>query len=625
MLRSLFAGVSGLRNQQTRMDVIGNNVANVNTVAFKAGRVTMKEGFAQLLQGASRPPGDQGGINPIQIGLGSQIGSIDQLYTQGNLETTGQATDLAIQGDSMFVVRKANQSFYTRSGNFQLDADGRLVSPTNGFVVQGQLFENGAPRDGIEDIRLPFGQKVSAHATTGVTLGGNVNAAAPEVPPGFSIFSQADRAAHTASWTETSITAFDSLGTQHDVKVQLWKTAANEWSYRLDPSSPTVALPVTVAQTPATPATSATSGTATPGSGTGAATYTAVANGTQNASANGTYTLRSSGGTLTLQRGGVTVGTPITQSTLAAGGTANFGNGITLTLGGSYDNTAAALDGLTFTVAGAAAAAPALPPGNGFSIPSVPAGALVTVAGATTASGLAIDAKYITDDGNGGYVIDPSINLAPGDTIDIKYSLLPAPPAGASATAPDTWGGVNGGKLTFDQQGNLDPTRSDLPVLAFSVPGAEDVRVKVDLGSGETGFTQYATSNSAVLRDQDGFTAGTLQNFSVDRGGLITGFFTNGTTTPLGRIVLADFNNPAGLLRSGDNMYQESANSGGPVMGFALEGSQSQITAGALEMSNVDLAQEFTNMIIAQRGFQANGKVITTSDEMLQELMQIKR
>src|SRR3954469_1096086 len=115
MPRALSSAVSGLRNQQTKMDVIGNNVSNVNTVAFKAGRVTFKEGFAQLLQGASRPPGDQGGINPIQIGLGMQIGSIDQIFNQGNLETTGLNTDVAIQGDAMFTVRKGNQSFYTRS------------------------------------------------------------------------------------------------------------------------------------------------------------------------------------------------------------------------------------------------------------------------------------------------------------------------------------------------------------------------------------------------------------------------------------------------------------------------------------------------------------------------------
>lgn len=100
MMRSLFSGVSGLRNHQFRMDVIGNNVANVNTVAFKSGRVAFKEGFAQLLQGATRPPGEQGGTNPIQIGLGSAIGSVDTLFAQGNLETTGLNTDVAIQGDA---------------------------------------------------------------------------------------------------------------------------------------------------------------------------------------------------------------------------------------------------------------------------------------------------------------------------------------------------------------------------------------------------------------------------------------------------------------------------------------------------------------------------------------------
>ena len=105
MMRSLYAGVSGLRNHQVRMDVIGNNIANVNTVAFKASRVTFKEAFAQLLQGASRPPGGLGGVNPIQIGSGMNIGSIDQLFTQGSLESTGQTTDLAIQGDAMFVVK----------------------------------------------------------------------------------------------------------------------------------------------------------------------------------------------------------------------------------------------------------------------------------------------------------------------------------------------------------------------------------------------------------------------------------------------------------------------------------------------------------------------------------------
>ena len=517
MLRSLFDGVSGLRNQQTRMDVIGNNIANVNTVAFKAGRVTFKEGFAQLLQGASRPPGDQGGTNPIQIGLGSQVGSIDQLYTQGNLETTGNATDLAIQGDSMFVVRKGAQSSYTRSGNFQVDSTGKLVSPTNGFVVQGEMYKNGIPEDGVQDITIPFGQKVAAKGTDAMTLGGNLNAAASKVPPGFNISSAADRAANPGSWTETSLTTYDSLGSQHDVKLQMWKKDANQWGWRLDPTSPTVSVPATI---------------------------------------------------------------------------------------GAGDASGA----------------------HHFAIPTPPSGSTVTIAGVTTASGLQIDPNAVHfDSTTGDYKIDSSVNLNGNELATVSYSILPTPPSTATATDASTWGGQNGGVLTFDQEGNLDPTNSDTPTLKFSVPGADDVSIKLNLGSGAGGLTQSATSSTAVLRDQDGYTAGTLQNYSIDRSGVINGSYSNGTTQPLGRIVLADFNNPSGLLKTGDNMFQESANSGGAVLGYALEGAQSQITAGALEMSNVDLAQEFTNMIIAQRAFQANGKVITTSDQMLQELMQVKQ
>jgi flagellar hook protein FlgE len=446
MMRSLFAGVSGLRNHQVRMDVIGNNVANVNTVAFKAGRVTFKEGFAQLLQGASRPPGDHGGINPIQVGLGMQIGSIDQMFTQGNIETTGVATDLAIQGDSFFVVAKGNQHFYTRSGNFQLDADGRLVSPTNGFVVQGKMAVNGILQDGITDIRLPFGQKTPARATTSVALAGNLDAAAPimmnrTVDPAVPVAATDDPLAdpdiladpeNKKSLVQTSITVYDSIGSKHELKIVMWKTGADEWSWKLDHSN-----------------------------------------------------------------------------------------------------------------------------------------------------------------------------------LDLEVE----PPA-----AP------NRGSFTFTSGGFIDTSPPfALPHIEFQPAGAELVSLTMDPGQGANGLSHFAASSTAVLRDQDGYTMGTLQNFSIDRTGTITGAFTNGINVTLGQIVLADFNNPGGLLRVGDNMYAVSGNSGGAVNGFALEGSQSFLTSGALEMSNVDLAQEFTNMIVSQRGFQANSRVITNSDEMLQEVVNLKR
>ena len=179
MMPSLFAGVSGLQNHQTEMDVIGNNIANVDTVAFKSSSVTFKEGFAQLLQGASRPPGNQGGINPIQVGLGMQIGSIDTNMTQGNLQSTGVNTDVAINGNSFFVARQGNQSFYSRSGNFQIDAQGNLVEPDNGFIVQGKMAVNGVFSDTVGDIQLPFGQKAAANPTTTMQLAGNLDGSQP--------------------------------------------------------------------------------------------------------------------------------------------------------------------------------------------------------------------------------------------------------------------------------------------------------------------------------------------------------------------------------------------------------------------------------------------------------------
>jgi flagellar hook protein FlgE len=506
MLRSLYAGVSGLRNNQVRMDVIGNNIANVNTVAFKAGRVTFKEGFAQLLQGASRPPGDQGGINPVQIGLGMQIGSIDQLFSQGNIETTGLNTDLAIQGDSFFVVRKGNQSFYTRSGNFQIDALGQMVSPTNGFVVQGQMYENGILQDGIQDIRLPFGQKVSAKPTTEAVLAGNLNASAPIFQGDF--LDPIDRAkpVNEKAWTESQITVFDSQGSKRDVKIQMWKTAPNTWDWRIDP--------------------------------------------------------------------------------IASALTENF----------QTDSAA---------------------PPSDITLPTPPAGYEILPANVRVMS--SSGTEYATP-GDWDFSAGPPPAVQFTGTMpsnsEIKISYFMSP------TAPNP--GINGGTFTFDQAGIMSTNIT--AGLDFAVPGANPVRINLALKGGINGLTQFAsTASTAVLRDQNGYTSGSLQNFSIDRFGLITGFFTNGTTSPLGRIVLGDFNNPAGLLRIGDNMYQESANSGGAVLGFALEGSQSQLTSGALEMSNVDLAQEFTNMIVAQRGFQANGKVVSTSDEMLQELMNVKR
>src|SRR5688572_25610193 len=122
MMRSLLSAVSGMRNHQVRMDVIGNNVANVNTTAYKAGRATFKESFSQLVQSASAPNGTLGGINAKQVGTGVELGSVDNVFTQGNFDATGVKTDMMVQGSAFFVVAQGTQQLYTRAGNFQLDA-----------------------------------------------------------------------------------------------------------------------------------------------------------------------------------------------------------------------------------------------------------------------------------------------------------------------------------------------------------------------------------------------------------------------------------------------------------------------------------------------------------------------
>ena len=132
MMRSLWAGVSGLENHQTRMDVLGNNIANVNTNGFKKGRVTFQDMLSQTLSGAAKPTDEVGGVNPQQVGLGMMVSTIDTIHTQGSLQSTGVMTDVALQGNGFFVLKDGNKQYYTRNGAFSLDQDGRLVNPANG-------------------------------------------------------------------------------------------------------------------------------------------------------------------------------------------------------------------------------------------------------------------------------------------------------------------------------------------------------------------------------------------------------------------------------------------------------------------------------------------------------------
>lgn len=473
MMRSMFAGVTGLRNHQVRMDVIANNIANVNTTAYKGSRANFKELFTQTIRGAAAPQGGRGGTNPMQVGLGVGLSSIDVLQTPGSLQPTGNNTDLAIQGEGFFVVSDGSQDFYTRDGAFSWDSGGYLVT-NSGMRVKGWMAAAGVlpnPRPAtLQDIQVLIGSSISPKATSQAVFRNNLDA----------------RSAVGASATRT-FTVYDSLGRPYTTSLTLTKTAANNWSWTADVLAPTP-----------------------------------------------------------------TVGT---------------GDGVQTAFDLAFDNV-------------------------------TPASLKVYVDGALQTSG-----------------VDYTLNAGPNP----DQIVFTAPPASGAVITAEYSTNAGSGTLTFNPDGTLNTGGTG--TIAFTPQGANPFSATLDF----TRLTQFADDSTVDILSQDGYAPGTLTTVSIDTSGIITGVYSNGLNQALAQVALANFDNPAGLVRTANNMYLESNNSGVHKYGEAGTGGRGTIAPGSLEMSNVDLSQEFTNMIITQRGFQANSRVITTSDEMLQELASLKR
>ena len=268
MMRSLFSGVSGLKNHQSRMDVIGNNISNVNTTGFKSSRVTFADTLNQTLTGAAAPNGTLGGTNPKQIGLGSAVSSIDLLFTDGSVQSTGKNTDLCLSGNGLFVVSNGSQTYYTRNGAFEFDADGNYTMPGSGLLVQGWTATDGVlnTSSAVGDIKVPAGKSMAAQATSTANYANNLNAAAPTIKTINGATPTAPVTATTADpvtivmtdgtkVTETSgtytvgyslpvtttLTIYDSLGNAHSVPIYFTKTdvdesgtTGNKWTVSLD-------------------------------------------------------------------------------------------------------------------------------------------------------------------------------------------------------------------------------------------------------------------------------------------------------------------------------------------------------------------------------------------------------
>jgi flagellar hook protein FlgE len=466
MMKSLYSGVSGLKNHQVRMDVVGNNIANVNTHGFKTERVTFQDMISQELAAASEPKENIGGVNPKQVGLGALIAAVDKIMTQGSFQTTGKNTDLAISGEGFFIVKDGDKEFYTRAGAFNVDKDGNLVNPANGLKVQGwnsRVDENGTKyinsSSTIENITLPLYSKEPAKATKEVVFKSNLNASATSVPEGVTpeelqkMISDPDpkkRRGHT-----TTIKIFDDQGMERELKLQFYKVRDNVWRASVDVTD---ASQVTV------------------------------------------------------------------------------------------DVDSSSVGGQNTEV-----------PGNTeFEIGFAPDGKIVNISDGT-------------DSQSAG-------NLS--------------------------------AKVSFRIPGN---------------PGVQTFELKMGEAGMVEGVTQFSADFTTKAVKQDGYPMGYMEAFSIDNSGTITGIYSNGVQQPLSRVAMAIFNNPAGLNKAGDTMFSYSLNSGEPNIGESGLAGRGKINAGLLEMSNVDLSDQFTDMIVTQRGFQANSKTITTSDQMIQEVLGLKR
>lgn len=706
MVRSLYCGISGLRNHQIAMDVTGANIANVNTVGFKAGRVTFEESMAQLIAGATRPAGNAGGTNPLQIGLGMSVGSTDIILTQGNLQTTGQITDLALEGNAYFVYSNGEGNFFSRNGALQFDALGRLVLPTNGFRLQGMM----AAPDGsypagthVGDIRIPFGEKSPARATTEVRYASNLDSDSE----GLGTITHSNRFLIQASQDSTLTALYDSNGNDLGIvagdNIIISIAGEEEGLFQVEEGM-TVAdlagmiqtylrertgdnfisvLPNGDGLTVDLTASSVTSvnGLQIRSSRAGSNSYVA------NALAFPPSILNSTPVSITGLRAPATADSLISELYDANGNSLGLEPGDIIRINGAVGGMNITPVNVTFEspdpldtssvstlqdLVTAIQAAFRFPQTDGtiYENPSVsvnpantdddriPDGAIVIRGQPERAFGItALSIQAVNNNNQAPAPTRFNANMgfteiqAARDTGMHSTSIVVYDESGDAHTMTTTFThtgipgewlwevsmeggeqilGGNRGRITFGQDGSPSSFTFDDQSTYFRfdpMNGSNVVQMRLNVGTPGSfqGITQFRSATTTAAREQDGYAMGKLQEIAIDETGEISGIYTNGISKSIARIFVAEFNNPAGLRKLGDSVYAVSNNSGDAVLLQPGVGSTTVIKPGALEMSNVELATEFTTMISTQRGFQANARVITTSDSMLQELVQLVR
>lgn len=552
MMRSMYSAVSGLKTHQTKMDVIGNNIANVNTVAFKSSSVVFQDVLYQMTSNASgaNAATGTGGVNAKQIGLGVTTGATNlSITTSGAAETTGRAFDIRLSDQSttnFFVVNNGSENLFTRAGSFYVDGAGNLCMTSTGYTVMGWQVDpttGNIKKDTVSALRVMQTSNLTSapEATTQANVSG--------------IIDKNDKDVLSDNGLVKTLTFFDNLGYSYTARFAM-KSTGTDGKY-------TVELEKILNSDGTTfydPATSQVKLEDVFGSKTAGATL-------------GTYNQVQSGYYYDATRKTFYVGSDNTGTEL------------------QWDATAS-----TFKEQNNQTTTHSLKQVYGISngmVEKIKNGAKATV---DIATGKLTITGDVTD-----YAIDFS-------TKDGTFTGV-----GARTSNNKT----NSVTLNMSKLGN-NPTQFDDITIDFS--GLKDA----DNGGKSTAVMSTGSIDDGVTGK--GKKLGAMIGISIDNNGLITGTYDNGNTETLGQIAVAQFANASGLEKVGENCYRTTLNSGEfDGIGVEISADGSSMTSGELEMSNVDLSTEFTQMIITQRGFQANSRIITTSDTLLEELVNLKR
>ena len=653
---ALYTGLSGLRVHQTYIDVIGNNLANVSTPGFRGSRATFSDILSFTARAGSGPNGNFGGQNPLQIGTGAYMASVDTDTNQGTLQDTGRSMDVALQGRGFFTMTNGSQTFYSRVGSFGIDADRALVDLRTGLRVvnssggtitvptsdtlpaqatsavsfQGSLpAEVGGPLNEIVTANVPLNQGSAAQKVADAGANGtfdftgnigesmliSVNGGAqqsvqiPNAPP---FDSGATTPSEFATWFNANVTGVqasgdDAAGTVTIDTLQLGASA----TLKFDEGSPSSSVLATLNVT----------------------NPTTLASGAESLALETTDL-----NALTARTAPYQAGDAITVSGTNPDGTA-FSD--TFVYGAGNDGTTvAALRDFINGIIDPAQAQARFENGNLVLEATDPGEAEMSLFlgdVSTNGGGASWPSFEVSQQGTG-----PDTAVTSIDVVDSQGRTHPVTMTFTrNAQDPTIWdmqaevdsdeGSITQdsiGQIRFNNDGSFNVIGGGTNQLSFAWSGiAQAQNVTINLGtSGQfDGVAMLGSATTLAAVDQDGFGAGSLLNVGFNNDGELMGFYSNGQSQVLDQLRISMFSNEGGLVRQGDTLFAESPNSDDAIATTANAAGAGMVRAGTLENSNVDIAKEFVNLIEAQRGFQANSRVITTTDEILAELMNIVR